>query len=353
MKRLERMNSNLIIILSHCDTEEKLKILEGIVVELKDEGFEILVNSHIPLSTKIQSMVDYLVYDKSNPILFWPDRGMVHWQHKWVQGKNYELKAIWPDYGWTVLNQIKNSSYLGLSLDYTYYTFINYDTVLTPALIEAAKNPISLLTTKVEVPDKGNTRSVSIFPSLLFNIVSKEILEKITPLISKESYIKGRGNITPEYGEGSQYFWEASKVENGTERITYGSAEHFWYGLIDNFTFSIHQDLLKDKITYIPEGEAKGVESFNFNIYNKNFHLHIDNNTGDILVFNLTNPINFKINDNEINISEDYLIEIGELGSLKSFGFYDLENVIVDLLPIVKQTQSSPIFREIKIKNEK
>ena len=320
------MNKNLIIILSHCNTKEKLKILEEMVV----------------------SMVDYLVYDKSNPMLFYPERGMIHWQHERVKGKNYKLNALWPDFGWTVLNQIKNSSNLGLSLDYTHYTFINYDTVLTPALIEAAKNPISLLTTRVEIMNKGNTKRVINFPSLLFNVISKEILEKITPLISKESYIKGRGNTTPEYGEGSQYFRENMTGEEETKMTVYGSAEHFWYGLIDNFTFSIHQDILKDKIVYIPEGEEEGVESFNFNIHNKNFHLHIDNNTGDILIFNLTNPTNFKINDNEINISENYLIDVGELGSLKSFGFYDIDDEIIDLLPIVKRINSSKVVRGIE-----
>ena len=212
---------NLIIILSHCDNSEKVEILKNILNEIKSEGFDILLTSHIPLSTKIQSMVDYLVYDKSNPILFWPERGMRHWRTNLPVGDQiYKMYSMFPEYGWTALNQILTSSHLGLSLDYDHYTFINYDTVLTPSLIEAMKNPQDLYLST------NNNEGIIMFPSLLFNILSKSNLRKILPLISKENYINGRG----DKNEGGNF--RGSEHQN-TTLTTYRDAEHYFFNLVN------------------------------------------------------------------------------------------------------------------------
>ena len=69
-------NKNLVVILSHCNDEEKLKVLEDNIKKLKLEGFDILLTTHIPLPQNTQSQVEYLIYDKSNPLIYWPERGM-------------------------------------------------------------------------------------------------------------------------------------------------------------------------------------------------------------------------------------------------------------------------------------
>ena len=74
------MKNNLIIILSHCDTEEKKEVLINNVNKLKSNNFDILLVSHIPIPSSIQELVEYFIYDKSNPIINWPERGMVFWQ---------------------------------------------------------------------------------------------------------------------------------------------------------------------------------------------------------------------------------------------------------------------------------
>tara|TARA_R110000822_G_scaffold154613_1_gene294376 strand:+ start:1726 stop:2739 length:1014 start_codon:yes stop_codon:yes gene_type:complete len=327
---------NLIIILSHCDNSEKVEILKNILNEIKSEGFDILLTSHIPLSTKIQSMVDYLVYDKSNPILFWPERGMTHWRNNLPVGDQiYKMHSIFPEYGWTALNQILTSSHLGLSLDYDHYTFINYDTVLTPSLIEAMKNPQDLYLST------NDNEGIIMFPSLLFNILSKSNLRKILPLISKENYINGRG----DKNEGGNF--RGSEHQN-TTLTTYRDAEHYFFNLVNNFTYLIHPEILEHKACYKPLEERDGIDAFNFNIYGKTFEIFMDSTTSDLIIYNLINPIDFKINDKLVQISENYFINSEEITPLTSLGYYDYDGEFVDLLPLTKKIKLSAVDRFIE-----
>ena len=95
---------NIVLIQSHCDTEEKLDYLKKNIEKIKKFDLEILLFSHIPLNQEVIGMVDYFVFDKSNPIL-WDERRHYFW---WVDN-GYKLETTIPDYGWTVFNQIKKS----------------------------------------------------------------------------------------------------------------------------------------------------------------------------------------------------------------------------------------------------
>ena len=87
------MKNNLIIILSHCDSKEKIEILTDNIKKLKTQNFDILLLSHTPIPSHIQQMIEYFIYDKSNPIINWPYRGMVFWK-KILDDTNYRLQTI-------------------------------------------------------------------------------------------------------------------------------------------------------------------------------------------------------------------------------------------------------------------
>mgnify|MGYP003353522814 FL=1 len=57
---------NIVLIQSHCDTEEKLDYLKKNIEKIKKFDLEILLFSHIPLNQEVIGMVDYFVFDKSN-----------------------------------------------------------------------------------------------------------------------------------------------------------------------------------------------------------------------------------------------------------------------------------------------
>ena len=314
-------NKNLIILLSHCDNEEKLRVLEDNIQKLKSNGFDILLTTHTPLPPNIQSQVEYLIYDKSNPILYWPQRGMTYWKNFSHGSQSLKLVNILPDYGWTAFNQLLTSSHLGLSLDYTHYTFINYDVILTPLLIETLKLPQDFVTSKVYA--KENEKGFR-FPSFMFNILSKENLKKLLPLISKEQYING--SIT-------------------TEHHDFKDAETYLGHLISVFNYDIHPEVLKDQIEY---GDK---DPFDFSGDGREFKLFYQSITNplvyqtlpSILLYDIQGELKVNFNGEEILITEPvHLFKDVLLNEINKFGYY-LNGSYIDLIHIFKEKRQTSV----------
>jgi len=342
--------NNLAIIFSHCDNSEKTDILKDTIITIQSNHFDILLVSHLPISIEIQSLVEYFIYDKSNPLLFWPERGMCHWKTEYVGEKAYRMDTIFPDTGWTVFNQMLISSNLALSLDYDYYTLINYDAKLTPSMIKAMNNPSDIYLSRVVVSNdwygEDKPTQKTFFPGLVFNILSKEKLSKIIPLISKEDYINGKGGDDIEYNTSELKDFSHDEIKH----IGFKDSEHYFHNLVSNFKYDIHPELVTEKCGFKPKSERGGIEPFNFNIHNNLFKINIDYDTSDLLIFDVKTPINFDINGEIENISENYFINASEyFGGIKSLGFYDGEE-LVDLLITGNKLKNSIVTRSIKLK---
>ena len=212
--------SNLIIILGHCDTPEKLKILRKNIDILKLETeFDILLSSSHPIPIDIQSKVDYFIYSNNNPILYWPERGLINeWWFTTGDGFKQTLRSIHPDHGFAVFQQILNSSNYSLPLDYTHYSIINYDINLTSEVKEAI-NSYKEYTVLTSFHQQINKNIV--FPSLIFNILDKKSLKSINSLINRKIYTEGIRLVNPK-----------------THEISYKDfidAESYWEHLTSNF----------------------------------------------------------------------------------------------------------------------
>lgn len=378
--------NNLVIILSHCDTKEKIKLLENNIKQVKERGLDVLLATHIPLSKNIQSSVDYIVYDKSNPLLIWPERGMCHWKSLWWNSKRYRLDTIFPDTGWTALNQIKLSSSVGLNLDYDYYTFINYDTVLTDMLMDVAETPQDhlddvsevYLTRIINYNDWEGEEEVvrkSAFPGMLFNLYSKEKLQMMVPLISRKKYLTGIGCMNEnefDFNDGET----ANSKKNSIQHKRFTDAEQYLYSLINNFTYKIHPEFVEEYNNTVVDSP---IQPFNLNNFNDDFKVICDN--GDrvphpykeaaynvlpankiknIIFYDLKKDLKIKINNEIFELSKDhidkdghsiiYLIE-GLDGldgiDIKNIGFFDNDDLFIDLLPNIEHVKNSPVIRTI------
>ena len=83
----------------------------------------------------------------------------------------------------------------------------------------------------------------------------------------------------------------------------------------------------------------------------------MDSTTSNIIIYNLVNSIDFKINGEPIQILENYLIDNKDV-PLTSLGYYGYDGEFVDLLPLTQKIKTSTVDRIIenvtpKIKNEK
>ena len=52
--------NKIVLIQSHCNTEEKLKFLHDKIVFLKEKGLDVLLFSHIPLPKYIIELTDFI-----------------------------------------------------------------------------------------------------------------------------------------------------------------------------------------------------------------------------------------------------------------------------------------------------
>ena len=289
------MKNNLISILCHCNTPEKEALLKENVQIIKQQGHDILIVSHIPISYEIQDMVEYSIYDKSNPLISYPERGMVYWQYRTIKQSRIKLQNIMPDYGWTAFNQILNVSRFALPLNYSHYTFLNYDALLTDTVLHELKEPADFVTSKVK--DERNEDGFR-YPSFMLNILTKKNLERILPLISKEDYMCDTH----------------SRIEGGKFR----DAEQYWEHLTSTFNYLTLPEQVTDQISFDFPDIFDISKHSEFKIFFQN------NNTFKRIVTNSFNPrvliyennaeeLILNINNDQIDIKGDYIQDLPEI----------------------------------------
>lgn len=302
------MKNNLVIILSHCNTEEKKELLENNIKKLKSNNFDILLLSHIPIPPNIQESIEYFIYDKSNPIINWPERGMVFWK-KILGDINYRLQTIYPDYGWTAFNQILLGGNLGLSLSYDYFSFINYDIQLTDSIIEALDNPVPFLTSTVQPAYESKPR----YPSFMLNILNRKNLKSILPIIDKKHYMCD-----------THSFKKDGKFQ---------SAENYWEHLVTNFSHTIYPENIMDLINFDNFSSMfnySNTDKFKMFFQNNNTHPTIKNSgVPGVLVYDI-NISNLKliVND-QYTFIEKGKNELIDLPEVKKIGFI-VDNEYID-----------------------
>jgi hypothetical protein len=327
---------NLIIILSYCPTLKKQKVLLNQINELKSNNFDILLHSHCSLPQSIIDKVDHFIYDSTNPVLHWPERGLM--KEIWYihNDLKYTLRSIWPDPSYTVFNQIIGSTNYALSLNYTHYSFINYDLQLTPLIIESLKSPKHDFITSIVKFINEEQR----FPSLLLNILSKENLQKITPLISKFMYLDGVKLVNSSNPSSIIY-------------KDFADAEYYWEHLISNFKYEVFESPLYDIIQHINTTDfLKNQYPFRiFSSYNHYPDLDLKDQSKNgpiqlLLYHNYDNEeVTFYINDQKIKTSKSFhLIDLPKKFQNVSLMY---KEEIIDLLPHLHKH----VIKRIQIEN--
>tara|TARA_B110001454_G_scaffold203852_1_gene212090 strand:+ start:895 stop:1803 length:909 start_codon:yes stop_codon:yes gene_type:complete len=299
--------NNLFCITSHCNDEDKIEILKKNINILKNLGFKILVASHIPLCDKILSSIDYFIYDKSNPILYYPERYMDFWKTVEVDKKFLKLNTYLPDYGWTVLNQYKKIGAFCKELNYDQYTFINYDIQLTQEMLNKIKHPSGNIMSNVKW--SRNDSNIVKFPSLLFFSFTSNDFFRFSSLLNKQDYIDGTHTDSESY------------VEN----------------LLHSFEYEIFEEMVED------EYDFKVVEDeniWNFNTDNNYFELFVTNE--NIIIYNFKKSIKFNINGEEGVLTKNKKLD----NNIKSIGYYDEDNILVSILHLLDNKKFHTTIRD-------
>jgi hypothetical protein len=115
------------LITAFCDTDVKMDSLRDTISKLKQYNIDIIVYSHSPIETDIHNSVNYLIYDKSNPVIWdMTFRSMIYWRK--VVETPYKITSVMPDYGYAVIQQWKRGILFANDMGYDTVYIINYDT---------------------------------------------------------------------------------------------------------------------------------------------------------------------------------------------------------------------------------
>jgi len=179
------MSNKIALISTYCNSEEKLNILYENMVTIKSLNVDVLIFTPFKLDDKFYEVADYIIYDKENPVLDWPEKAYYMWWGGTVNGKiDFSLTRTVADYGYAGLVQVKKMANYALGIDkYQHFFPMIYDININDHVKEIFRNP------------KKN----SFFPSkrddLIWDVglhlisLDREHLTRFKNMITKESYL--------------------------------------------------------------------------------------------------------------------------------------------------------------------
>jgi hypothetical protein len=192
----------LVVVLSHADTIDKKEILIECISAIKNQGYDILVSSHIEVSKDINDMVDYVVYDKENPLIMYDEYlnnpSVVYvWMNLPGYEQNYPIKF---NHAYSVLKLIKNGSAIAEINDYKNVHFVNYDYVLNDVNILKKHNDILNDNDIISYDwlNYGSSHSNNI-SSGFFSVNNKPFLNLIKNIKNKEDYCRYGSPVFEEF----------------------------------------------------------------------------------------------------------------------------------------------------------
>lgn len=180
------MSNKIALISTYCDSEEKLNLLYENILTIKSLDVDVLIFTPFKLEDKFYQVADYIIYDKENPILDWPEKSYFNWWGGTVDGKiDFSFTTTYPDYGYAGLVQVKKMANYALGMDnYQHFFPMIYDINVNDHVKEVFQNP----------------RKNSFFPSkrddLIWDIglhlisLDREHLTRFKNMITKESYLR-------------------------------------------------------------------------------------------------------------------------------------------------------------------
>tara|TARA_R110000744_G_scaffold132725_1_gene241032 strand:- start:598 stop:1536 length:939 start_codon:yes stop_codon:yes gene_type:complete len=184
---------NIALIVAHCDTQEKITVLENNIKYLKKfkDKLDIILISYLPVKEDIINKVRFFVYDNENPIIGWPEKG-IFWEE--IFG-DVSLNNFTVDYGWCIANKIKLAGEVLNRREYGGVYFMNYDVKLSEPLLNKISKGKPLNETFTGINYANAVQSVcTVFMSFKFNTFLK-----LTSRISKEDYMSNVNRVIESY----------------------------------------------------------------------------------------------------------------------------------------------------------
>jgi autotransporter strand-loop-strand O-heptosyltransferase len=122
-----------VVIMSHSDTDEKLSTLKKNIESTRENGFSVILSSHIDVPNEILSMCDYVVIDRENPVVY-NKESKIYTSHILFTYWDYaDFRVVVPfkyNHSYAALKLIKNGLALSEYNGFEKIHFINYDYII-------------------------------------------------------------------------------------------------------------------------------------------------------------------------------------------------------------------------------
>jgi len=192
----------LVVVLSHADTIDKIEILNECISSIRKQGYDILVSTHIEVSKEINDVVDYVVYDKENPLIMYDEYlnnpSVVYvWMSLPGYEQNYPIKF---NHAYAVMRLIQNASAIADVNGYENVYFVNYDYVLNDENILIRHSDLLKDNDIVSYNwlDYGSNHTNNI-SSGFFSVKNTPFYNLIKNIKSKEDYCKYGSPVFEEF----------------------------------------------------------------------------------------------------------------------------------------------------------
>lgn len=186
-----------VVILSHADTEEKIRILNRSIISLKNQGYFVILSSHISVPSEILSIADYFICETDNPVVTHEeysslsDTVPIHY----LRFPDFSLTYSFDyNHGYAALRLIQNGALVSSYMGFNKTHFVNYDYIIDDETLLDKHSEIlddySIATYKWN-PEKS-------INSAFFSAVTKDIIDSTSNIKSKSDYFKYPGIVILE-----------------------------------------------------------------------------------------------------------------------------------------------------------
>jgi len=110
---LNKENDTIVIVSTHPHYKSIVDTTKNCINQIKKIGYKVILSSHYPLTTELQDLSDYSLYDKNNPIL----------KHNFYNQWNYSDSEMSAKINFVSCNA---DDYHGLAVHLNYYNGINF-----------------------------------------------------------------------------------------------------------------------------------------------------------------------------------------------------------------------------------
>jgi len=182
--------NELVAILSHADTPDKVSVLEECVNEIKKQGKKIIISSHINIPEHLYDIADYVIYDKENPIIrydeYQSNQSVVFvWASYLEYFQNFPIEF---NHAYAVHRLILNCLSIAKSNDYDIIHFVNYDYVIKDEKILENHN---LLLKDYDIVSYMGFENQEHISSAFFSIKNNDVIyNSLLNVKSKEDYCR-------------------------------------------------------------------------------------------------------------------------------------------------------------------